>query len=71
MAGNPKISDIKVGDILIADDGFTCMKAGEHEVKASEAGALFIDCTEGRHFLAGQERADGTLIGLTLKSKPA
>lgn len=62
-----KLDDVKVGDVLIADGGFTCLKPGPHEVKADEEGRLFIACAEDRHFLEGQiDFKDPTvLIGLS------
>lgn len=62
-----KISALKKGDVLIADDGFTCLKNGER-VKVGEAdGELFVPCKDGKHFLAGQTDDGDTLTGL---SKP-
>lgn len=59
-----KLVDVKVGDTLIADGGFTCLCAGPHEVKESATG-LFIKCADGRHYLEGQEDEEtGELIGL-------
>ena len=59
-----KLSEVKVGDILVADDGFTCLSANEHcEVK--EADGLYIYCKQGRHYLDGQTCPHGYLIGLT------
>ena len=58
-----KISDVKVGETIIADDGFTCMDAGAKVVKATKHG-LCIDCRDGEHYLDGQQGDDGELIGL-------
>lgn len=60
-----KLSDIKTGDIVRADAGFTCMAAGAHAVK-SDAGELYIECEHGKHFLSGQEdEAGADLIGIS------
>lgn len=59
-----KFNSVKADDTLLADDGFTCLKAGPHEVHSGEKG-LFINCAEGRHYLEGQEDEDGNLVGLT------
>lgn len=65
-----KLADVKAGDILITDAGFSCMKAGaEHVVRADEKdGKLYVSCNDGRHFLDGQVDSGGMLIGLTRKS---
>lgn len=71
-----KLADVKVGDKLIADGGFTCIPAGTVLiVHADEEETLYVRCsgpdedegyapTETRHTLDGQEANDGTLIGL-------
>ena len=60
-----KLSDIKEGDTIVVDGGFTCMKAGEKLVKGSKTG-LYVDCNDesGRHYLDGQEDEKGELIGI-------
>ncbi|MDE4297145.1 hypothetical protein PXK56_18330 [Phaeobacter gallaeciensis] len=62
-----KLTDLKPGMIVVTDNGFTCVKAGEHVVQADEDGDLFIECCDGNHLLDGQIGKDGELIGL---SKP-
>jgi hypothetical protein len=61
-----KLSDVKIGETLYTDAGFTCMQAGPNIVEADEAGRLFIKCGDGRHYLDGQlDFADQeTLVGL-------
>ena len=60
------LADVKPGDILIADAGFTCMFEAEHvTVAADEDGRLYVNCADGRHLLDGQTDAEGYLIGLT------
>lgn len=65
---NAKLSDLKPGDAVIADDGFTCMKAGPKTVQSGDNGVLYVPCDEGRHYLFGQASlADNdTLVGLSL-----
>ncbi len=66
MRAFPKLADLKPGDKLEADGGFTCLSAGQRcEVKA-DAERLYIECTEGHHYLEGQtDFATGTeLVGL-------
>lgn len=76
----PKLSDLKPGDKLVADGGFTCLREGEVVmVRADEKGDLFVLCCahdDGdfgkpvsdermeQHFLIGQEGEDGECVGL-------
>ncbi len=54
-------NEVNVGDILIADGGFTCLQSGEEcEVKMDERGELYVDCEVGEHFLDGQLNDDLT-----------
>ena len=74
-----KLSDLKPGMIVLADEGFCCLDAGEYVVQEHN-GNLFIPCRGGesdagtdpgyveRHYLDGQVGDDGELIGL---SEPA
>lgn len=62
-----KLDDLAPGDIVVADGGFTCIRAGEHQVREMD-GLLFVPCDDGKHFLDGQEDDDGYLVGLTKKS---
>lgn len=63
-----KLSELKPGDVLIADGGFTCLLNGEAcPVKAASSGNLYIPCADGQHFLDGQLDHDGdSLLGLRL-----
>lgn len=62
-----KLTEIRAGDILVADAGFTCMSAGEKLVQADRYGELYISCSSGRHYLNGQLNDSGQLVGLTQK----
>lgn len=66
-----KLSELKAGDTLIADAGFTCMAAGETEVTADSEGSLYVVCEDGVHYLAGQVDFEDhdTLVGLKLKGE--
>lgn len=59
-----KLADLKAGHCVFADTGFTCMAAGLHIVEADEHG-LYVQCSEGHHYLDGQEDDDGELVGLS------
>lgn len=60
-----KLNDINPGDALIVDDGFTCMEPGDQKVaQMNQSGELFVDCSDGRHFLDGQVGDDGHLVGI-------
>ena len=48
-----KLSDLKAGDRIIADEGFTCLPVGPHVVKDYN-GELYVDCSCGKHMLDGQ-----------------
>lgn len=66
----PKLSEIKSGDWLKADGGFTCLKDGQVvSVHVDEAG-LFVPCRDGRHYLDGQEGTDGDCVGLARADCP-
>lgn len=74
-----KLSDIKSGDIIVADDGFDCMKPGPHKVEEDRDGSLYVVCngdkcdSDGyqkqladgteKHFLDGQLDGAGYLVG--------
>lgn len=67
-----KITDVKPGDTLIADAGFTCVPPGPVVVKGV-SGALYFECACGRHDLCGQLDFDGgqTLVGLVQQVTPS
>lgn len=62
-----KILNVKVGDKLVADGGFTCLAEGSINTVCQKGnGPLFIRCKEGDHILLGQTDKDGNLVGLSL-----
>lgn len=68
-----KLAEVKPGDRLVADGGFTCIKAGaivtvgESPTGNDWPGAdLYIPCSHGKHFLDGQENDAGQCVGLVL-----
>ena len=53
-----KVSEVKEGDSLIADNGFTCIH-GEAVVQVfKDRDGLFVVCDEGKHYLDGQIKED-------------
>lgn len=60
------VSETKVGDVLITDDGFDCMKEGvTKKVRVAADGTLYVCCNKGKHGLDGQLSNDGTeYVGL-------
>lgn len=68
-----KLADVKPGDRLVADAGFTCIKAGAVvEVGETRSGNdwlgadLYVPCSHGKHFLDGQTNDAGHCVGLSL-----
>jgi hypothetical protein len=60
-----KLEVARPGMMVTVDGGFTCMTRGaQKEIKADKEGLLYIDCAEGRHYLAGQRDDHGRLIGI-------
>lgn len=49
-----KLGDLKVGDKVETDDGFTCMRGRTHTVRVDSEGSLFIPCRHREHHLIGQ-----------------
>jgi len=64
-AGRPyaKISELKEGDEIELDSGFTCQRQGVHFVH-DDGGRLYFNCVEGRHFLDGQADDGEHCIGI-------
>jgi len=61
----PKLSDLKVGDQLIADAGFSCVQEDEVvTVKSDPEGHLYVDCRRGRHYLSWRTDKHDTVVGL-------
>ena len=57
--------DLKAGDLVQTDTGFTCMPAGKHVVHENCYG-LFIHCTHGNHYLVGQVDGESDeLVGIS------
>lgn len=67
-----KLSEVKVGDILEADSGFTCLKDGAQLKIKSDGGDLYVDCSgaedddpeeKHKHFIEGQADDGEHLVG--------
>lgn len=62
-----RLSELKAGDKLVADGGFTCIKkGGVVVVEARGDGQLYVGCRSGSHYLDGQVSGENhdSLIGL-------
>lgn len=60
---NVKLDQLKKKDILLVDNGFTCMNEGKYLVKIDKKG-LYVRCIQGKHYLDGQIGDDGFLVGM-------
>lgn len=58
-----KYSELKEGMVVAVDDGFTCIRPGQHTVRAYH-NEFFLDCDAGYHFLEAQCDKEGNLIGI-------
>lgn len=66
VKGRPyaKLSELKVGDKVELDEGFTCHAAGIVTLQADAEGKLYFDCEEGGHDLDGQADDGEHCIGV-------
>lgn len=65
-----KLTDLWEGMVVVVDDEFTCMRAGHKRVHRDDEGEFYLTCSEGRHYLDGQENEDGELSGISLPTYP-
>jgi hypothetical protein len=68
MRKHPLYETLKAGDILVADNGFTCIPPGTPKKVQSDDGGLFVRCCDGNHYLAGQTpemEPEGEVSGFT------
>lgn len=63
-----KLNEVKEGDRLVADGGFTCMRDGQVGVVfLMDDGKPALPCDAGCHTLDGQvDEKDGSIIGLAM-----
>ncbi len=61
-----KLSEVKEGDVLRCDDGFTCMSmmAAELVVHKRADGTLWVPCRAGMHDLDGQCDDGDHIVGM-------
>lgn len=65
-----KLNDLKAGDAVAIDEGFTCMYAGIRIVQQDANGDLFIYCAWGRHYFDSQKDETKELIGISWPKEP-
>lgn len=60
-----KLSELKAGDMVEVDNGFTCMSPLQHYLVIDHQGELTVKCTCGHHALEAQASwNDGHLTGI-------
>jgi len=59
-----KLDEVKAGDVVVLDGGFSCRAAGPARVFTTADGRPFVACRHGRHLLDGQQEEDGMLVGV-------
>lgn len=66
IQGRPyaKLSELKEGDAIELDGGFTCQRKGVHFVHKDERGQLYFNCIDGRHSLEGQADDGEHCVGI-------
>ena len=64
-----KLSELRVGDVVVPDGGFDCMCGGEDHPVYSDGNELYVVCAAGRHYLEPQTGKRGYLIGFTKGAK--
>jgi hypothetical protein len=62
-----RLDQLSAGDMVLADNGFTCLETGSYVVQADEDGRLYIPCSHGKHYIDGQVSFsdENEIIGLT------
>jgi len=62
-------TEMKLGDRLVADGGFTCLQEGEICEVKQEDDELYVECEAGKHFLDGQLNDEDTAYVGFLKER--
>lgn len=61
------VDEVEAGCYLQPDNQWACMASSEIKlVKADDAGKLYIDCANGRHYLHGTKNCNDWYTGLYL-----
>ena len=47
-------AEVKAGNVLIADGGFTCLQEGQECLVRDYGKGLYVECSAGEHYLDGQ-----------------
>jgi len=64
------MKDIKVGNVIIADGGFTCLADGQTcVVRIDRDGDLYVTCQDGCHYLDGQVDENDIIVGFEMGTK--
>jgi hypothetical protein len=63
-----KLADVKAGDVLIADAGFTCIEPDARLTVYNNGSYLAVRCARGTHALDGQLNDKGELVGFRKES---
>ncbi len=58
-----KLTQVKVGDKVQIDAGFSCCDSGIVVIHNDDDDLYFL-CQHGRHYLAGQAAAEENLVGI-------
>jgi hypothetical protein len=72
-ARKARLSELRVGDVVSLDDGFTCRLGQTATVEADERGSLIFACAAGAHYIAAHLHSHDhdTLAGMTLLKSDA
>lgn len=65
-----KLSQLKAGQMVWVDGGFTCLPPWTKREVKQDADGLYIDCSEGTHHLAGQADDGEHCIGIYPEARP-
>jgi len=73
MSAWAKKSEVKPGDTLVADGGFTCIEAGARLIveRRCYSSELYVRCALGSHSLDGHLNEASEYVGFTLAGTQA
>ena len=58
-----KLEEVKVGDKLVADSGFSCIDEGSVLTVMQALGEKYVSCRFGNHYLVAE--CNGDLVGFS------